>query len=64
MKNDKDLNNAFVHTNNSKDFQDLHGRRAINAGKSKDGSDLITRKEVIDQLNLIRAFVGMPLIKD
>jgi len=64
MKNERDLNNAFTHTNNSNEFLDIHNRRIINVGKSKYDTDAITRKEVIDQLNLIRAFVGMPLIQD
>jgi len=65
MKNlEKDLLNSFLMTANSKDTQDLHGRRITNMGDSKKNQDAVTRKEMIEQLNEIRAFVGMPLIED
>ena len=65
MKNlEKDLLNTFSMSINSKDTQDMHMRRISNMGDSKKNQDAVTRKEMIAQLNEIRAFVGMPLIED
>jgi len=55
--------NSFTIVNNSKDFQDMKGRRIINLGDSKASQDAVTRSEMIAQLNEIRAFVGMPLLE-
>lgn len=54
---------SYLSTVNSKDTHDMRMRRIVNLGKSKKRQDAVTRQEIIEQLNEIRAFVGMPLIE-